>query len=152
MSISAASKKAKLSVKAGGKYYHKYFKENPDITVPSHINHLTRYTQEQINEVISYIVDDKMSINAASRKANIGHSAVSRHYQQYLKDNNMEIPVPKKFFTKDQKNQFIGYVVDDKMTIKAASEKANMNECTGQKYYRQYFKDHNLDLRSQSYT
>jgi transposase len=152
MSIVAASKKVKLSVKTGRRYYHKYFKENNNIPVPSHIHYRPRCTQEQIKEVISYIVKDKIAVTAAARKANMSQQSAARHYQQYLKDNNIEPPVPKKYFTKDEINQLIGYIVDDRMTIKAASEKANMNESTGHKHYRQYLKDHKLDLRPQKCT
>jgi hypothetical protein len=150
MSIAAASKKAKISLTVAYAYYHKYCKQqNLDIATPRQLAARKRYTQEQIKEVIGYIADDKMSTNAASKKANMGPNAVKRHFRQYLNDNNMEIPVPKmgKRCTQDEINKLIGYIVDDKMTIRSASEKANMSNKTGIKYYRQYLKYHNLDLR-----
>jgi hypothetical protein len=42
-------------------------------------------TQEQVNELIGYIVDDKMNVKAASKKANKGKTTGSRYYRNYLK-------------------------------------------------------------------
>jgi hypothetical protein len=96
MSILAASKKAKMNYVTARYHYHKYFKQqNPDIPAPNHITTYKHYTQEQIKEVIGYIIDDKMSINAASRKTNISPDAGRRHYRQYLKDNDTMVPVQK---------------------------------------------------------
>jgi transposase len=148
MSILAASKKANMNTGAGYKYYHKNFKvQNPDIPAPSHIVTHKYYTQEQIKELISYIVDDKMSIFAASIKANICNNSAGKYYRQYLKDNNIKVPVKKtrKPYTQDQINELIGCIVDDKMSITAASKKANMSNETGRKYYHQYLKDRNID-------
>jgi molybdenum-dependent DNA-binding transcriptional regulator ModE len=137
MSILAASKKVNLSFSVARRLYYKHFKvQNPHIAT----RNLRRYTQEQINQVISYIGDDKMSITAASRKANISLDSARKYYRQYLKDNNMEIPVKKtgKRYTQDDMNKFIGYIVNDKMSIRAASKKANMSCHYGTKYYHQY--------------
>jgi hypothetical protein len=41
---------------------------------------------------MGYIINDKMSITAASRKANIYPRTTGRHYRQYLKDHNMKVP------------------------------------------------------------
>jgi transposase len=154
MSIRAASKKAKMAFSVSCRYYHKYFEvHNPDFATPSHIATPRCFTQEQIKEVIGYIVDDKMSINAASRKANVCNHSTRNYYRQYLKDNRMEMPVSKmgKRYTQDEINEFIGYIVDDKMSIKAASKKANMCESTGRKYYGKYLKEHNIDDPSPKY-
>jgi hypothetical protein len=143
MSVLAASKKAKMSVGAARYHYHRYFKhQNPDIARPSHIATRKHYTQEQIKELIGYIVDDKMSIAAGSIKANICPMSASKYYRQYLKANNTEIPVPKtKFFTPDRINKVIGYIVDDRMSIRAASKKANMHYHTANKYYHRHLND-----------
>jgi hypothetical protein len=148
MSIKAASKKAKMNLHGAKSYYRRHFKQqNPDIARPRHIVTLKRYTQKQIKGLISYIVDDKMPIRAASRKANFSRETARKYYQRYLNDNNMEIPVSKmgKHCTQDQINELVVYIVDDKMTVKAASKKANMAENSGQKYYHQYLKDRNVD-------
>jgi transposase len=150
MSVKAASKKAKISHTTALNYYHNYFKvENPDIPTPSHIATPKFYTQEQKKEVIGYIVDDRMTIKAASKKANISRQSAIKYYHQYLNDNNIKNPVTKrtKAYTQDEINQFIGYIADDKMTIKAASKKASMSVNTASKYYCRYLKDHKLDLR-----
>jgi transposase len=147
-SINAASKKAKMHISAANYYYHKYFeKQNLDVPTPSHIATHKYYTQEQINQLISYITNDKMSIDAASRKANIPPSTARGCYRQYVKDNNIKLPVTRKAkaYTGDEINKLIGYIVDNKMSINAASKKANMSAPTGIKYYRQYLKEHHLD-------
>jgi hypothetical protein len=149
MSIRAASKKANMNHATAIGYYCKYYKiQNPGIARPSHIVTRRCFTQEQIKEAISYIVDDKMSIAAASRKANMPPDAARRHYRQYLKDNGMKVPVKRvsKHYTHGKKSELIGYIFGDKMTIKAASKKANMSCHYGTKYYRQYLKDHNLTI------
>jgi transposase len=139
ISITAASKKAKISHTAAHGYYCNYFKvENPDIPIPSHIVTPKFYTQEQKKEVTGYIVDDRMTIAAASRKANVTPYIARRHYRQYLKDNNMKVPVLKKTYTQDDINKLIGYIVDDKMTITAASKKANISLITGRRYYHRH--------------
>jgi transposase len=144
MSIKAASRKAKINI-TPGRYYYKYFKQqNPDIATPSHIVTRKRYTQEQIKGLISYIVDDEMTIIAASKKVNINPSTARNFYQQYAKENNIEHPVTKKTYTQDQINELIGYIVDDKLNTTAASKKVNMSVVTGRRYYRQYLKDNNL--------
>jgi transposase len=148
MNIAAASKKAKINTDTARGYYHKYFKvQNPNIATPSHIVTPRCFTQKQIKELISYIVDDKMSISAASRKANFNKASARKYYRQYLIDNNMEIPISKtnKRYTQDQINQLIGYIVDDKMSILAASKKANMSGNTAGKYYHLYLKDQQGD-------
>jgi transposase len=150
MSMRAASKKAKMNPGTAKDYYRKYFKQqNPDVATPIHIATHKCYTQEQIKEVIGYIVDDKMTIKDASRKANFNETSARIYYQHYLMDNNIEHPVTQitKNYTQDEITQFIRYVVDDKMTIRAASKKANMHEFIGSKYYRRYLKDHNIFLR-----
>jgi transposase len=147
MNILAASKRAEMNPVAGYRHYHKYFEQqNPDIATPSHITTNRTYTQKQIKEVISYIVHDKMSIVAASRKTNFCPWSAGKYYRQYLIDNSMDIPVIKnKRYTQDEINKFIGYIVDDKMSVIAASKKANMSAPTGIKYYRQYLKDRHVD-------
>jgi transposase len=146
MSVNAASKKAKINTGTAQRYCRKYFKEeNPGIARPSHIVTHKCYTQETIKEVIGYIIDDKMTIATASRKANICAMSAGRHYRQYLIDNNIKFPVTRKTCSQDDINKFIRHIVNDKMTISEASKKANMNESTGSKYYYRYLKDHNLD-------
>jgi hypothetical protein len=155
MNISAASKKASINVSVAHGYYHKYFKEqNPGIATPSHIVTHQCYTQEQIKQVISYIVDDKMTVTAASRNLNICRNTAGRHFRQYLKDNNMEIPVYEniKPYSQGKKDELISYIVDDKMTIKAASKKANMSRTAGRKSYHRYLKARNMDSPIKKYT
>jgi hypothetical protein len=154
MSIKAASRKARVNDNTAQRYYHNYFKvQNPDIPKPSHIVTRKYYTQEQIKQVISCIVDDNMSINAASIKVNMDYQTTTRHYRQYLQDNNIEHPVSRhcKHYTQDDINKFIGYIINDKMNITAASKKAKMTRGTAQWYYRKYFKEQNPDIPAPSH-
>jgi transposase len=59
----------------------------------------------------------------------------------------MKAPVKRvvKYYTQDQINELVGYIVDDKMTIKAASEKANIHFSTGYGWHRRYMKDQKHD-------
>jgi hypothetical protein len=147
MSIAAASKKAKINHATATLYYHKYFKvQNPDVATPSHIVTPKRHTQEQIKDLLSYIIDDKMTVQTASRKVNMNPTTAGRYYRQYLKDSNIEYPVIRKTYTQDQINELIGYIVDDKKPIKAASIKANMPYITAYQFLQQYLKQHNLEI------
>jgi hypothetical protein len=138
MTITVASKKAKMNLRTARTYYRRYFKvQNPDIPTPSHIVTPKYYTQEQIKEVIGYIVDDNMSVRAASKKANITPYIAGIHYRQYLNGNNTEVLVGKysKRYAQHKINQLINYVENDKMSIRTASKKANLAYSTGQRHY-----------------
>jgi hypothetical protein len=95
-----------------------------------------------------------MTVTAASRKLNMSGSSAGKYYRKYLKDNNMEIPVPKnKRCTQDEINKVIGYIVYDKMTILEASRKTNISGRTGGKYCCQYLRKRNIEVRTpRSYT
>jgi hypothetical protein len=138
MTLMAASKKANMSTATGGKYYRQYLKDNDLYLRP------TKFSQEQIDKMISYIMDDKMTLIAASKKSNISESTARKYYHQHLKDRNLELPTVK--FKQAKIDELIGYLVDDKMTLVAASKKANIHSKTARKYYRQYLRDNNLDV------
>jgi hypothetical protein len=129
-------------------YYHTYFKQQyPGIATPSHIVTPKYATQEQIKQVIRYIVNDKMTITAASRKAKMSRNTATRHHRQYLIDNNMEILVHRytKPYSQEQKSELIRHIVDNKMSVNAASKKVNMYLRTAYKYYYRYRKDQKRD-------
>jgi hypothetical protein len=141
MSIVAASRKINMSRQAARRHYRQYLIDN-NLEIPAYGN--TRpYSQDKKDEVVGYIVDDKMSIAAASKKANICAYSGQKYYRQYLKDHS-DIPTPKRV-RQDRINQLIGYIVDDKMSIKEASKKANMTYTNSHRLYSQYRKDHHLD-------
>jgi Asp-tRNA(Asn)/Glu-tRNA(Gln) amidotransferase B subunit len=127
-----------MSNKTGIKYYRQYLKYH-NLDLRPH-----KCTQDQINELIGYIVDDKMSILAASKKANMSNKTGRKYYHQYLKDRNIYYP-SQKVITQEQKSELIRYIADDKMSIKAASKKANMCGETGRKYCRQHLNDQKSD-------
>jgi transposase len=138
MTLMAASKKANMCTTTGGKYYRQYLKDNDLYLRPP------RCPQEQVDKMISYIMDDKMTLTAASKKSNICEATARKYYHQYLKDRNLELPTVK--FKQAKIDELIGYLVDDEMTLVAASKKANMNSKTARTYYRQYLRDNNLDV------
>jgi transposase len=53
------------------------------------------------------------------------------------KDHHLHYPF-QNGIAQEQKSELIGYIVDNKMSIKATAKKANMSQSTGYKYYQQY--------------
>jgi mevalonate pyrophosphate decarboxylase len=79
-----------------------------------------------------------MSIKDASIKANISLASATRYYHRYSKENNIKLPVARIYYTQDDINRVIGYMTNDKMTLQAASKKANMNQ--------QYLNNESIEL------
>jgi hypothetical protein len=106
------------------------------------------YTQEQIGNLIRYIDTDKMDVKKASAKANIPYDSGKYYYAKYLEDPNHTIPIPQLHpsYTKDQKSEFIGYIVNDKMSMRAASRKAKIKSEAVRHHYHKYFKVQNPDI------
>jgi hypothetical protein len=142
MTIKAASKKANMDPCAAGKYYRRYLKDNK-IEAPAGKLRRT-FTQDEKDELIGYIVDDGMSIKEASAKLNMCAGTGLKHYNRYLKDYNLTAPLLK--FPQERIDELIGYIVDGKMSVMAASKKANMSNSAGHRYYHQYLKDNHIDI------
>jgi hypothetical protein len=85
-----------------------------------------------------------MTFKVALKKVNMSDNTGRKYYYQYFKDRNLEITTQK--CTQDQIDELVGNIVDNKMTLRAASKKANVYEQTGRKYYREYLKDRRLDI------
>jgi transposase len=148
MSIAAAARKVKRSKCPAYCYYNRY-KNDPEKKIPLRRDQRSRmHTQEQIGNLIRYIDTDKMTVKDASEKADMPYHSASHYYNRYLKDPNHNIPVPRmrQSYTQDQKNEFIGYIINDKMSILAASKKAKMSPGTAKQYYHKYFKQQNPDI------
>jgi response regulator of citrate/malate metabolism len=142
MTIKAASEKANMSTTTASKYFRKYLKEN-NMHAPESIR--ATIPPDQVQKLIAYIVDEKMTIKAASAKANVSTTTASKYFQKYLKENNMHAPEPiRATIPSDQVQKLIAYIVDEKMTIKAASAKANVSTTTASKYLRKYLKENNM--------
>ncbi|KAI8884295.1 hypothetical protein K501DRAFT_332740 [Backusella circina FSU 941] len=145
MSIPAASAKVNISTNIARRYYRRYMND-PDHKIPivykSSERTEKRFTQKDIKNLIDHIVNDNMSVAAASVKVNMSSGVATRYYHRYLNDPKHRIPSPgndyNKRYTKDQIKEFIGYIVDDKLSVKAASIKLNMSEATATKYYKRY--------------
>jgi hypothetical protein len=107
------------------------------------------FSQEQINHRIRYIVNDKMAIVHASRKANISKCSACYYYNVYKNDpekkisslRNQHAQTPR-IYMQGQIENLIRYINDDKMTIGEAS--ANMTYISGRYYHNKYLKDPNL--------
>jgi transposase len=110
----------------------------------------TVVTNELIQQLFGYIIDDGMSLSNASKKSGLGYSTVQRYYWRYLLDPNHKIPKPAPQFqqikTYDEIKALIGYIQDDKLSIHRASLKANMTYGTGKKYYLKYLKSANQEI------
>jgi hypothetical protein len=153
MSVTAAARKAKMS-KCGGYSYYNIYKNDPEKRIPLLRDQTSKnYTQEQIENLIRYVNDDKMTVTEASAKVNLAYNSGRHYYSKYLKDPNRNIPVPQlqQSYTQDQKNEFFNYIINDKMSIKAASRKARVNLGTAQKYYYTYFKVQNPGIPAPSH-
>jgi hypothetical protein len=86
MNMKAASLKVNMSICNSRKYYDIYL-NNPERRVPNVKPRSGKhYSQNQIQQAIRYIVDDKLSIRSAAIKSKMGVPAVRRHYMNYLKD------------------------------------------------------------------
>jgi transposase len=103
------------------------------------------YTQDDINKLVGYIVDDKMSIGAASKKANMNYHTGRKYHQKYLQNHLLDDPFQNDI-AQERKSKLIGYIVDDKMSIRAAAKKANVTLTTGQKWYCQHLRDQKRDV------
>jgi transposase len=147
MSLDAAAVKAKMGKNSARRYYRQYSEvPNHKIPVPPKMGQAVRScSQGQINALIRYIVNDKMSIENASIKANMSERTGGKYYHRYLNDPDHKIPTvlarTQRSFTQEKINEVIGYIADDKMSISAASLKANMSENAAKKYYDQYLED-----------
>jgi hypothetical protein len=60
---------------------------------------IQRYTQDQKEAFIGYIVRDKMSIPAAAKKAKINPSSAKNYYHKYFKVQNPDMPTPSHIVT-----------------------------------------------------
>jgi hypothetical protein len=139
MTVKKASAKANMSCDSGYKYYNKYLKD-PNHNIPTPPIYKT-HTQDEGDELISYIANDKMTILAASEKAKINISTARRYYQKYLKKQNPGISTPSHIdrrppCTQEQIKEVIGYINNNRLSIKDASVKANMAPCVAAMYYQ----------------
>jgi hypothetical protein len=130
MSVTAAARKVNIGKNTGIRYYNLY-KNDPEKKISLPQNQAPRIpTQEQIENLIRYINQDKMSVAQAAIKANMHYSSGNYCYNRYLKDHNHAVQQLHQSYTQDQREAFIGYIINDKMSIRAASRKAKMNHVT----------------------
>jgi hypothetical protein len=117
--VKDASKKDNVSCETGRKYYQQYVSD-PDNDAPMlcQLAHPQLCSQQQSAQLFSYIFDNNMFIKAASEKANMIVSICSKHYREYI--NNQNDGVHFLHFTQEQIIKFINCIVDGKILIDAA--------------------------------
>jgi hypothetical protein len=124
--------KAPLKLKTSyptARYYYYVYKNNPEKKIPKLLQKCTGvnriYIQEQITKLIKHIVDDDITILAASMKANMSYRTAPSFYNKYLEDPNHKVLVasPGKYCTQEQINELICYIVNYNLTFKDALKK-----------------------------
>lgn len=145
-----ALKKVQLNYTTAS-YYYNLYNNHPEKKIPLPLQQPTGdqniYTQDQIANLIKYVVDDGVTVPAAAAKANMNYSTSRYYYLKYLKDPNRNIPkLAAVKCAQEQINKLIDYMIDDKMTLREAATKSNMSYGSGLKYYRNFLKDHNHDI------
>jgi transposase len=85
MALLDASKKANMSVTTGKRYYRRYISD-PKNEIPTHLQHHPPCTQEQITNLVRYIVDDKMSVKKAAKKAKMCEATGRKYYNRLVRD------------------------------------------------------------------
>jgi hypothetical protein len=105
-------------------------------------------SQKQINQLISYIVIDSMSIPKASRKVNICTTTGRHYYNVYKNDPYKKISSPPnpyvqtaRLYTLEQIENLIRYISQDKMPVVQAAAKANITYKVAQRFYNRYLKN-----------
>jgi hypothetical protein len=84
--------------------------------------------------------------------AKITRNTGSKYYNKYLANPDSESTLQKRKVycppcrTQEQVKRLVGYIDDDKMSIRSASAKAGMNERTGKRYYKRYLDDPNHEI------
>lgn len=142
MSITQVAKEARMCAINGRLFYRKYVND-PEHKIPATKPNKPYFcTQEQINNLISYITNDNISIIDAAIKTNMGIVTAHTYYTEYLNDPEHKIPMPKVTFARgyrhEKNKQFFDYILKDKMSVLEACRKANIKKTTGQKFYQNY--------------
>jgi hypothetical protein len=157
MKFPAAAKLANMTIHTAERYYEKYMRDpNKNIPVPNFdaIAPTKALLYDKVKALIGYIVDDKMSVNAASIKASMCAKTGKKYYDKYLEDPEHKIPVPqateangtRKRPTFEQVKAMIGYIVDNNMSVLAAAKQADMSVETSRRYYQKYLADPNHSI------
>jgi hypothetical protein len=147
--VSEASIKANIGLSSAYHYYNKYIQDS-ERKIPT-LNRGSNGggklpTKNQIEALIGYIVNDKLSIRAASAKVNLSNSSGGRYYNIYLNDPDHNIPTPSKrnrstTYTQEQIKLLIHYIERDKMSLRDASRKADIAQQTARRYHLLYLTD-----------
>ncbi|KAI8887159.1 hypothetical protein K501DRAFT_269130 [Backusella circina FSU 941] len=144
LNVSEAARKIGFAPATGRLYYRKYLND-PNRKIPTAKKPKMASkccTPEQIKNLIGYIVHDKLSITNASLKVGITRNTGSVYYQRYLEDPEHKIPVPQNrqpaLPTPDQITRFLGYILDDNMSIYGAGRKAGLRRHQAYIYYNIY--------------
>jgi transposase len=151
MSLKKAAIKVDLSHSSANYYYSIYLRDPerkvPVPGIPKYSLH-RRCNQTEVNALIGYIVNDKMTAADAARKLGLAPDTARRYYRKYLLDPEKKIPLVMKLrsrprTTYDQIRKLIAYIVYDKMSIQQAALKVGMDRTPARRYYKQYLEDPN---------
>ncbi|KAI8878739.1 hypothetical protein K501DRAFT_336553 [Backusella circina FSU 941] len=159
MTMKDASRKAKMSPDSGWRYYRKY-KDDPNHQIPIPRQPSTEYNkshkQEQIDQLIGYIINDKIGLENAAKKANMSKACAEKYYQGYLEGSDFELVIQKeknnnhsrKRYTGDQIKQLISSVANDKLSVTEAAKRINMSSSTGYRLISKYLMDPTSEISS----
>jgi hypothetical protein len=89
MSLADASRKAKFSKDTARRYNRQYIDDNNMGTPIANVGN--RFTHDKINGFLRYLFDEEMSIEAASKKANMSSPSGRRYYEKYLENQHLDI-------------------------------------------------------------
>lgn len=125
MTITEAAKEAGMHIYTGRSYYKKYV-EDPEHKIPLSMPTSNRCTQQQINKIISYIVNNNMTILDAAEKTNMDMDSANCYYDIYVNDPEHKIPMAiailsrPKGYSREEIQQFIYYILNDNMSVPEA--------------------------------
>jgi hypothetical protein len=139
-----ASKKVQLNYTTAS-YYYNLYNNHPEKKIPLPLQQPTGdqniYTQDQIANLIKYVVDDGVTVPVAATKANMNYSTSRYYYLKYLKDPNRNIPKLVAFrCAQEQINKLISYIVDEQDDFDRSSDKIKYELCKWLKILSQIFK------------
>jgi hypothetical protein len=109
--------------------------DDPNHAIPlSQSTSIPICTQEKINNLIYNIVDGKMTIAAAAKKAKVSEYSGRHYYNRYM-DDPSRIPSPNVHpaayvppFTQVEIKELIGYIVDDNVVYKVIKDNIYKNK------------------------
>jgi AraC-like DNA-binding protein len=144
--IVVAVKKAGMAASTAKKYYARYlYDPNREISMPHNRSSNLNCTKQQVRDMIGYLVNDHMTLNDTSAKANMSRYNARRCYDTYLNDPKRRIPNIKphtgKHYSQHQIKHAIRYIVNEKLSLRSTALKLKIGESTVRSHYLNYLRD-----------